>query len=60
MAPQAKIDGLDHGMGFILWLKEGYAQCLEEYFYGESTTELVFETFGFDLSPDPSQPFEET
>jgi hypothetical protein len=49
--PQVKIDGLDHGMGFILWLKEGYAQCIEGYSYGESTTELAFETLGFDVSP---------
>src|SRR6266481_7691242 len=33
--PEAKIDGLEHGMGFILWLEEGYADCLEGYSYAE-------------------------
>jgi hypothetical protein len=47
--PTAKIEGLAHGMGFILWLKEGYADCLEGYSYEESTTDLVLEAVGFEL-----------
>jgi hypothetical protein len=47
--PQAKIDGLEHGMGFILWLKEGYADCLEGYSYAESTTGIDLEAAGFEI-----------
>jgi hypothetical protein len=45
--PEARVDGLQHGMGFILWLKEGYADHLEGYCYGESTARIVFERAGF-------------
>jgi hypothetical protein len=47
--PTTKIDGLEHGMGFILWLKEGYADCLEGYAYAESTTGIVLETAVFEI-----------
>lgn len=47
--PEAKIDGLEHGMGFILWLTEGYANCLEGYSYGESTTKIALEQAGFEI-----------
>jgi hypothetical protein len=47
--PEAKIDGLDDGMGFILWLKEGYADCLEGYSYAESTTQIILETVLFEV-----------
>jgi hypothetical protein len=47
--PAAKIDGLQHGMGFILWLKEGYAECLEGYAYAESTIEIDLEQIVFEL-----------
>jgi hypothetical protein len=47
--PGTKIDGLEHGMGFILWLKEGYADCLEGYSYAESTTGLALEAVGFEI-----------
>jgi hypothetical protein len=47
--PEAKIDGLQHGMGFILWLNEGYADCLEGYCYGESTTKIALEQAGFEI-----------
>ena len=47
--PETKIDGLRHGMGFILWLKEGYADCLEGYSYGESTTGFALEAVGFEI-----------
>jgi hypothetical protein len=47
--PEAKIDGLEHGMGFILWLKEGYADCLEGYCYAESSTGIVLESAGFEI-----------
>lgn len=47
--PETKIDGLKHGMGFILWLKEGYADCLEGYSYAESTTGIVLNAAGFEI-----------
>jgi hypothetical protein len=47
--PETKIDGLRHGMGFILWLKEGYADCLEGYSYAESTTGIILGAVGFEI-----------
>jgi len=47
--PETKIDGLSHGMGFVLWLKEGYADCLEGYSYAESTTGILLEAVGFEI-----------
>jgi hypothetical protein len=51
--PVAKIDGLEHGMGFILWLKEGYACCLEGFGYGENIGTLNLETIRFEVDPRP-------
>ena len=31
----AKIKGMDHGMGFILWVTDGYVSMLEYYAYNE-------------------------
>ncbi len=50
--PAAKVDGLKQGMGFILWLKEGYVHHLEGYSYGESTTEIDFEQTEFEILHD--------
>jgi hypothetical protein len=47
--PAAKIDGLENGMGFILWLTEGYADCLEGYSYEESTVGIAFEQVAFEI-----------
>ena len=46
---EAKIDGLEHGMGFVLWLEEGYADCLEGYCYGEDTSGIDFGVVGFGI-----------
>jgi hypothetical protein len=49
--PTAKVDGLKYGMGFILWLAQGYADCLEGYAYGDdSTTDMVFEEVNFEIA----------
>ena len=48
--PGARIDGLAHGMGFVLWLEDGFASCLEGYSYAEHTVDLDFATVGFELS----------
>ncbi len=51
--PAAKVDGLSYGMGFILWLKEGYADHLEGYSFQEDTLGIDFENVEFELwSPD--------
>ena len=47
--PAVRIDGLEHGMGFILWLKEGYADCLEGYCYEESMSRIALERAGFEI-----------
>jgi len=47
--PAARVDGLARGMGFILWLQEGYANCLEGYCYDEDTTGIAFELAGFEI-----------
>jgi hypothetical protein len=58
--PPANIDGLNHGMGFILWLKDGYTDCLEGYSFDQSTTPINLETVGFDLGSNPRQSIPET
>jgi hypothetical protein len=51
--PNVKIHGLEHGMGFILWLEGGYINSLEGYCYGpESTQQIVFSTVQFEVLPD--------
>jgi hypothetical protein len=47
--PQSNVDGLQHGMGFILWLESGFAHCLEGYSYGESTTGIILEAASFEV-----------
>jgi hypothetical protein len=47
--PVAKIDGLEHGMGFILWLNRGYADYIEGYCYEESTIKITLEQAGFEI-----------
>jgi hypothetical protein len=51
--PIAQIDGLQGGMGFILWLDEGFADCLEGYCYEGSTAGIDLETARFALAPLP-------
>ncbi|HVB08571.1 MAG TPA: hypothetical protein VNF00_06445 [Candidatus Acidoferrales bacterium] len=50
--PAVMVSGLVNGMAFILWLKEGYVDCLEGYCYDESTTGIAFERVGFDVLED--------
>jgi hypothetical protein len=37
-------------MGFILWLKDGYAHCLEGYGYADSTVGIDLEKITFELT----------
>jgi hypothetical protein len=49
--PPAQVEGVKHGMGFILWFEEGYADCLEGYAFGDdSTAELPLETLCFKIN----------
>jgi len=48
--PMVTVEGLEHGMGFVLWLKDGLADCLEGYCYGESTTGIDFGQVSFELA----------
>lgn len=47
--PNARVEGLEHGMGFILWLENGYATTLEGYSFGESTSAVPLDKAQFDL-----------
>jgi hypothetical protein len=49
--PEAKIVGLDYGMGFILWFKDGFADSLEGFSNGaESTKAIDLETVPFEIN----------
>jgi hypothetical protein len=43
----ATIVGLRHGMGFLLWLRNGHIHRLEGYSYEESTSGIDFERVAF-------------
>jgi hypothetical protein len=44
----ATVVGLQHGMGFLLWLRNGRVHKLEGYSYGENTSGIDFERVTFD------------
>ena len=55
--PHATVRGASHGMGFILWLKDGYADCLEGYCNGvDDTKGWDLENLSFALSAGPPDP----
>jgi|SRR5690242_16048709 hypothetical protein len=55
--PFGKVGGAAHGMGFILWLKDGYADCLEGYCYANDETKgWDLENLSFELSASPPDP----
>lgn len=43
----ATIVGLEHGMGFLLWLRDDHIHKLEGFAYGESTSGIDFERVAF-------------
>jgi hypothetical protein len=43
----ATVVGLQHGMGFLLWLRDGHIHQLEGFSYGESTSGVDFERVAF-------------
>ena len=55
--PLAAVEGVEHPMGFILWLRDGYADCLEGYCYGvDDTKGWDLENLSFELSASPPDP----
>jgi len=44
----ANIAGLHSGMGFFLWLRDGWLHQLEGYAYGEGTRDIDFVTAMYD------------
>lgn len=49
----ASIEGLAHGMGFVLFMDEGYLNMLEGYTFEESTTPLNLEEVGYTICSPP-------
>ena len=49
--PEVKVDGIELGMGFILWLEDGYANCLEGYTYEGDTHKIDLERVRFEVAP---------
>ncbi|MBR0875051.1 hypothetical protein JQ633_32160 [Bradyrhizobium tropiciagri] len=47
----ATVAGLQHGMGFLLWLRDGHISKLEGFSYGESTSRIDFERVTFEVRP---------
>jgi len=43
----AAVVGLEHGMGFLLWLRNGHIHQLEGFSYGESTSGIDFKRVAF-------------
>ena len=43
----ATVVGLEHGMGFLLWLRDGHIHQLEGFSYGENTSGIDFERVAF-------------
>lgn len=53
----AKFDGFKYGMGFILFLEDGFLSCLEGYLYGdETTTGLDLVNAAFEITDVVSPP----
>jgi hypothetical protein len=45
----AKIDGLENPVGFILWLKNGYVDCLEGFTTVDSTAGMDLAALTFEI-----------
>jgi hypothetical protein len=45
----AKIDGLENPMGFVLWLKDGYVDCLEGFTTVDSTVGMDLAALTFEI-----------
>lgn len=55
-ATQARIGGLEHGIGFVLFIKEGRLHMLEGFAWGpESTHDLDLAALQFEIYNQPVQ-----
>ena len=43
--------GIPHGMGFLVFVEDGYVSAIEGYTFDGSTVDLDFETVEFDVKP---------
>jgi len=50
-AATGSVASIPHGMGFLVFLEEGYVSTIEGYTYDGSTADLDFETVAFDVKP---------
>jgi hypothetical protein len=50
----ATVSGLENPMGFILWLKGGYADCLEGFTTVDSTVDINLTAVVFEVIPPGS------
>ncbi len=44
-----KVDGLDHGIGFLLWLRDGYMNQLEGFSFEEDTSDIDWTNPSFNI-----------
>jgi hypothetical protein len=47
--PFAHVEGLKHGMGFLLMVRDGKMECLEGYGFEEAVSPINFETTVFSM-----------
>ena len=50
-AATGSVAGIEHGMGFLVFLENGHVALIEGYTYDDSTVSLDFETVAFDVKP---------
>jgi hypothetical protein len=51
-AATASVGSIEHGMGFLVFLEDGYVSLIEGYTYGDvSTVGVDFSSVDFDMKP---------
>lgn len=51
-----RVEGLEHGLGFVLFMKDGHLQKLEGFAWGpESTASLDLSNLSFEIFNEPIQ-----
>jgi hypothetical protein len=51
-AATGSVGSIEHGMGFLVFLENGYVSLIEGYTYGDvSTVGVDFESVNFDMKP---------
>ena len=51
-AATGSVGSIEHGMGFLVFLENGYVYLIEGYTYGDvSTVRVDFESVNFDVKP---------